>query len=476
MMHILIARFLPVHAPHLAAALGAASLWLAGCTVPVAPAKTSSVAPVMAPAPAAAPVRPATLTVAPLPSTPAASAVAVAPPAASAPIAVAAAAPAAASAPPAPPPPIMPFNEAVLFAANNLFKNANLEAANSSRSITRLPLVIDPLVDGNSGFRSVATETMEGRIGELIKSQYPNFELQPFNTATLARGPMLFIGTFTPVNMDGSNKPGRDWHRVCLALLDLRTGKIVSKGFARAAMEGVDLTPTAFFLDSPAWAPDPAVAGYIATCQGTRAGDAIKPAYYDRIVAAAMINDAIVAYNRGDYEEAFDLYKGVLRQPGGDQLRAYQGLYLAASKLNRKDDAQQAFTRIVDHGLAQSQLGVKFLFRPGSTLFERDPQVSGAYPMWLGQLSQRANERSTCLEIAGHTSRTGPEPLNERLSLMRAQYIKQRLDAAAPTLAKRTSASGKGSSQNLSGLGTDDARDALDRRVEFKVKDCSASD
>jgi outer membrane protein OmpA-like peptidoglycan-associated protein len=96
--------------------------------------------------------------------------------------------------------------------------------------------------------------------------------------------------------------------------------------------------------------------------------------------------------------------------------------------------------------------------------------------MWLGQLSQRASERSSCLEIAGHTSSTGPEPLNERLSLMRAQYIKQRLDAAVPALAKRTSASGKGSSQNLSGLGTDDMRDAIDRRVEFKVKDCPVGD
>ena len=370
----------------------------------------------------------------------------------------------------------MPFNEAVLFAANNLFKNANLEAATASRSVAKLPLVIDPLVDGNSGFQSAATETMEARIGALVKSQYPNFELQPFNSATLARGPMLFIGTFTAVNMDGSNKPGRDWHRVCLALLDLRSGKIVSKGFARAAMEGVDLTPTRFFLDSPAWAPDPAVTGYITTCQGTRAGDPIKPAYYDRIVAAAMINDAIVAYNKGEYEEAFDLYKGVARQPGGDQLRVYQGLYLAASKLDRKEDAQQAFARIVEHGLAQKQLGVKFLFRPGSTLYTPDPLISGAYPMWLGQLSQRASSRTACLEVAGHTSRTGPEPLNERLSLMRAQYIKQRLDATAPTLAKRTSASGMGSSQNLSGLGTDDMRDALDRRVEFKVKECTAGD
>lgn len=421
-------------------------------------------------APAAVPAAPKPMAAAATP----APAPAPAPTPVAAPAPAPVATPAVAAAPPLPP--VMPFNEAVLFAANNLFRGAKLDAATTTRSgATKLPLVIDPLVDGVSGYQSVATQSMETRITDLVKSSYANFDIQPFTSATLARAPLLFIGTFTAVNADGSAKPGRDWHRICLALVDLRNGTIVSKGFARAAMEGVDLTPTAFFLDSPAWAPDPSVQGYVRTCQGTKVGDPVNPAYWDRIMAAAMINDAVVAYNKGNAEEALDLYKGVLRQPGGDQLRVYNGIYLAATKLGRKEEAAQAFNKIVDFGLAQNQLSVKFLFRPGSTLFLPDPQVSGAYATWLAQIGQRATMRTTCLDITGHTSRTGPEPLNERLSLVRAQYVKQRLDAAAPALAKRTAALGKGSSENLSGLGTDDARDALDRRVVFKVKDCSAT-
>ena len=445
-----------------AMAVVAAVAQLVGCAAP--PPTPVAASPMAKPAPVAVPGAPAPVVMS------------AAPPAA--PAAVAPAAPAApppAAAPP-PLPPVMPFNDAVLFAANNLFRGAKLDAATTVRSgATRLPLVIDPLVDGVSGYQSVATESMEAKITELVKSTYSNFDIQPFTTASLARAPLLFIGTFTAVNADGSNKPGRDWHRVCLALVDLRSGTIVSKGFARAAMEGVDLTPTAFFLDSPAWAPDPSVQGYVRTCQGTKAGDPINPAYWDRIMAAAMINDAIIAYNKGYAEEALDLYKGVLRQPGGDQLRVYNGIYIAASKLGRKDEAALAFNKIIDFGLAQNQLGVKFLFRPGSTLFVPEPQISGAYHAWLAQIGQRASQRTACLDITGHTSKTGAEPMNERLSLIRAQYIKQRLDAAAPTLAKRTAAEGKGSSENISGLGTDDARDALDRRVVFKVKDCPTS-
>jgi hypothetical protein len=366
----------------------------------------------------------------------------------------------------------MPFDQAVLFAANNLFGKADLNVVSSVRGAGKYPLVIDPLVDGNSGFQSVATETMESRITDLVQKNYQQFELQPFNTGTLARSPLLFIGTFTAVDKEGKNAGPRDWYRVCLALVDLRTGKIISKGFARAQMDGVDITPTAFFLDSPAWAPDPAITGYVRTCQGTKVGDPINPVYWERIIAAAMINDATIAYNRGHYAESLDLLRGVLRLPGGDQLRVHNGIYLAATKLGQKDEASKAFARMVDFGLSQNRLGVKFLFRPGSTLFFPDPRVSGDYHMFLAQLSQRASLRTACLEISGHASKTGPEPLNERLSLMRAQYVKQRMEASSPALAKLTRAVGKGSSETIIGLGTDDGRDSLDRRVEFKVQDC----
>jgi outer membrane protein OmpA-like peptidoglycan-associated protein len=365
----------------------------------------------------------------------------------------------------------MAFDEAVNFAANNLFGKAVLPGGGN-----RLPLVIDPLIDGNSGMQSAATQSMEQRIGSLLKGSFPRYDLQPFSTATLARAPLLFIGTVTAVDGKGGNAPGsRDWYRICLALVDLHTGTIVSKGLARANPDGVDSTPIAFFQDSPAWAPDSATEGYVKTCQGTKVGDPINPAYWDKIVAAALINDAMNSYNAGRYEDAYDLYRGVLLQPGGSQLRVYNGLYLTSWKLGRKDEAAQAFGQLVDFGLAQKRMGVKFLFRPGSTLFLSDQQFAVQYPLWLKQISLRAAQRASCLEVSGHTSRTGPEPLNDRLSLMRAQFITQRLDAGKPGLGKRTTAIGKGSREPISGLGTDDARDAVDRRVEFKVIDCPAT-
>lgn len=374
-------------------------------------------------------------------------------------------APAAAPAAAPPPPPPIAFDDAVLKAANDLFSKAQLTDAGDNKVL----LAIDPLIDGISGAQSVATRSMEKRIIELVKASYPRFDVQPFNTATVSRSPVVLIGTFTAINAAGQVDGPRDAYRVCLALADLKSRKIVSKGFARAKPEGVDTTPTAYFNDSPVFSKDAATEAYIKSCQGTKAGDPINQVYSDRILAAAFISDAINAYNGKRYRESLDLYNSALRTPGGDQLRAYNGVYLASWKLARRDQAADAFGKVVDYGLNSSRLAVKFLFRPGSTLFFTDKATSIPYPMWLKQIAQRTAKSNSCLEIVGHTSPTGPEPLNVRLSGLRAERVKDILTDDAPVLKKRMIASGLGSKETLIGTGKDNASDALDRRVEFKV-------
>jgi outer membrane protein OmpA-like peptidoglycan-associated protein len=62
--------------------------------------------------------------------------------------------------------------------------------------------------------------------------------------------------------------------------------------------------------------------------------------------------------------------------------------------------------------------------------------------------------------------------LNERLSVLRAETIRMTLEQADQRLMGRIIASGVGPRENLIGTGKDDASDALDRRVEFKVLKC----
>ena len=59
--------------------------------------------------------------------------------------------------------------------------------------------------------------------------------------------------------------------------------------------------------------------------------------------------------------------------------------------------------------------------------------------------------------------------MNDQLSLLRAEYVKQRLEAEAPGLKGHLIATGVGSRNMLVGTGSDDLSDALDRRVDFLV-------
>jgi outer membrane protein OmpA-like peptidoglycan-associated protein len=260
--------------------------------------------------------------------------------------------------------------------------------------------------------------------------------------------------------------------RICLALLDVRSGKIASKAKVFAAADGVDIAPTPFFSDSPAWLPDAYDRAYIGTCQATRPGDPIDPLYLDRLEPSAFIDAAIAAYEKGDFRGSQALFVRALDTPGGDQMRTFNGLYLSALALGQHQEAAAAFDRILDQGLGSGRLGIKFPFAPHSTDLAADAAAAGQTDLWLAQIARAVARRGDCLEIVGHTHRGGPDLLDERLSLRRAEYVMRRLAAEVPALRDRMIASGRGSTGNLIGSGKGAAEDALDRRIEFEVIAC----
>jgi hypothetical protein len=369
-------------------------------------------------------------------------------------------APVATAAPPIVP---VPFPEAVLKAANAVFAGAPAPPAGPRQLV-----VIDPLVNGVTGEQSAATQQIQERIVALARDKYPQFDIQPFTAETVSKAPFVMVGTFTPVNAQGQTAGTREAFRFCLVMVDLHAGKTVAKGVARARMDGVDATPTGFFRDSPAWANDASVKSYIDTCQATKVGDAISPTYLNGILTASIIADAIEAYDADRYRAALELYTTAAGTPAGNQLRVYNGLYLANWKLGNREEAAQAFGRVVEYGLASNAIGVKILFRPGSTAFVDDP-ATGPYDMWVRQIAFHSVGRNACLQVTGNTSASGSAALNDQLSVLRAEYVKGRLETDSPALHGHVIATGVGAKNNLVGTGADNLSDALDRRVEFKV-------
>jgi outer membrane protein OmpA-like peptidoglycan-associated protein len=376
---------------------------------------------------------------------------------------------------PAPPPPTpvptadtseRSFDEAVAVATDSLL--AQLQQRPSTKPDSKRGVVIDPMVDAVSAQQTATTHLLEQRVAERLRSS-SQLDVLPFQIADLSQAQYLLTGTMARVPSSQSGAP--PVFQFNLALTDLKNGTVVAQASSRARDEGLDVNPTPYYRDSPVVVRDKFVDGYIATSQ-TAPGRPADPVYFERVATATTVSEATVAYNSGSYQDALALYQNASLKPGGEQLRVLNGIYLASLKLGRASEAEEAFGKVVATGLSNNNLGVKFLFNPGTTNFWSDPQVSGPYGFWLRQIARQAAAAKVCMNVVGHTSLTGSQAYNDRLSLQRAVYIKKRLDTEAPELASRTKAAGKGFRENLVGTGTDDARDALDRRVEFKIIEC----
>ena len=368
-----------------------------------------------------------------------------------------------------------PLDAAMTSLATALFARAQLDPSEQR------VFVVDPPVDLNTVRHTAATREVERRIVDTVGQRFPYMHASPMADASLDRRPIMVLSCMTPVVAAGAkraytdepapNEPAKVY-RIWASLSDTRTGKVVSSETVWVRAEDVDATPTKFFQDSPVWAMDHSMKAYLKVCGG-KPGDTMDPAYLDGRSTSIIVNEATSAYEGGHYPEALADYTKASLLPGGDQMRVWNGIYLTDVALGRPQEAEQAFGRMVDAGLAQGKLAVKFVFRPASVQFWPDRAVSGQYPAWLRQIAERSAARKACLLVLGHTSPTGTRAANEVLSERRAQFVRGQIVQRAPVLQIRTEARGRGSSEPLVGTGKDDVSDALDRRVEFEPEPCS---
>lgn len=343
-----------------------------------------------------------------------------------------------------------------------------IDFTNPNRGSGGKPVVVlDAVVDGVSGQQTTTTRLLDSRLLQRATANFEQFEIVQVGSDPLRRAQFVTTGSLTITGRAG----GFTSYRINLSLTELSTGTVVAQSVAQVRAKGVDSTPTGFFRDSPSLTKDQVIDGQIRTAQAPT-GTAADKVYLARLPASALVSDAARYYESGDYPQALRYYEMAAERTDGRQMRVLVGIYLSHVQMGRTDAAAAAFSRIVALGLATNNLSVKFLFRAGSTDFINDAKISAPYGMWLKALAQELVAANSCLLIVGHTSRTGSEALNDRLSQQRAASIQKRLEDIAPETVGRFQLSGMGFRENLIGSGTDDQQDSLDRRVEFKVRAC----
>jgi len=235
---------------------------------------------------------------------------------------------------PAPAPLAIAFGDAVARAGERLLQDAQGSLAGGPRE-----LLIDPPLDASTGQPTAGTVQMAAQLAGLITRRVPAWNVQPLTRAALASRPLLLIGTLTAINGRGATDENADVFRICVALADLASGKIVARRVDRATLATVDAEPTALVRDSPTWGLDATTQAYIESCQGGSAGDALAPAYLKRLPAVALINEAALAVAENKPADAYRIFREARSAAEKDDLRVLNGLYTTEWKTGRKKEA-----------------------------------------------------------------------------------------------------------------------------------------
>lgn len=376
-------------------------------------------------------------------------------------------------------PPVLPQGPQTLSLAVQRLADDLIEQTDPTvieRMVAR-KVVLDPFIEAQSGQQTASSRKAGELLVERLKARNSSLKLQAFDAAGVAQADYLIAGTLRK-NQSGSGSSGSSGsssaYTLHATLTERRTGLVIASAVSSVQAGEIDATPTPFYADSPSIVSDRLTQGHVKTSQAAR-GASADQRYLASISTGALIQQATMAYDEGRSSDALLRYQEVVQRPDGKQLRVFNGLYNSHTKLGHAAEAEGAFSQIVALGLATNNLAVRLLFNPGSTEFWRDRNVSTIYPMWLRRIATETNAGDYCMTVVGHTSKTGTEAVNERLSLSRARYVRDALLTQDRQLASRVEVAGVGWQENIIGSGTDDARDSVDRRVEFKVRTCKGA-
>lgn len=331
-------------------------------------------------------------------------------------------------------------------------------------------IVLDPFVDADSGEVVNASRDIERIIFNHTQKNYPKYALNRINPVKLHEAEYVLNGT---MQLD-TYKAGwyeTKYYRLSSALINLKNGKVITSASAWVT-DALDYTPTALYKDRPLYFKDKYIDGLIETA-GMPTGSTAQKDYYDTLPTHALLEEAASFYEDREYQMALKLFKKAKNRPDGQIAQTYTGLYESHYKLNQITEAEAAFAQLLKISVeTNNSLNIRFLFIVDSIDFIDDSELHKQYKFWLRQLVKYFKENDKCVQIVGHCSRTGTSEYNNQLSLARARYVQQLLQADFPDIRLRSKALGKGFHKNLVGSGSDDARDAIDRRVEFSLVEC----
>jgi len=345
----------------------------------------------------------------------------------------------------------------------------------SPLEFSQTKIVLDPFRDKSSGEVIKVSLKIQQIIVDEASKNFSHFVIEDMTPQHLVGAHYVMNGVINFANYEiAGSKKTEKFYQVSSSIVDLKTARIIANSDSWISEKDLDYTPTSIYKDSPIYLKDKQIEGQMTTAQNS-AGKSAEKEYYDTLDTHSLLIEAENIYEQEDYQEALTLFDKASTRDDGQVMRTYAGLYESHYKLKDILAAEAAFSKLLAVSIKENKkLNVKLLFSVNSTDFISDQDLQSQYALWLRQITKHFDSNDFCFEVVGHSSHSGPARYNKTLSLARAKKVQELMAVDFADIQQWSKAIGRGFAENLVGSGTDDARDAIDRRVEFLIVDCAA--
>jgi len=351
------------------------------------------------------------------------------------------------------------LSEAIQFIAIHLKSQVSQQAFADIKVIP-----VDSFFNEHSAEEATASKNLQQSLVTALTATLSNTSFQPLDTRNIQNARWVTLASYASVKAAEVNKDGQ-WIRLKVAIADVKTGETLAQVVTHLEAKQFNSAPTRFFKSAPMYLTDISHKDRNAVLSGQK-----RPLGQGLMVRAAMM-EATQSFDAENWAEAEQLFSKVL-ELSPVHTGALSGLYEVLWLRGNKTEAEKVFVRLSSAGIEAGSLSVKLLFKLGSTDFIDEADLNQQYQLWLRAIGQAVIAKNVCLDVNGHASASGSVDFNQRLSLSRAARIVSRLQQSASLSKSALASYGKGSSEMIVGTGADDTSDAIDRRVEFLVRDC----
>jgi outer membrane protein OmpA-like peptidoglycan-associated protein len=344
----------------------------------------------------------------------------------------------------------------------NLLNKVVVNSQTRQRQLKKI--VIDPFFDTVSGYPVKINPRINAIFSEAIAKRF------------------AVVGTMAPKNLEVSEfvltgmvtlgeaekGRGRDY-KVYAAVFEKASGVVHAASEVHIAQ--FDLTPMDIYRDSPVYLKGKNHDAHVSSVKKKRK-ETVNKGYRDKLSSRSLTVQGDELYQEKDYSQSFTFYDRAAGTPAGQDLEILNGLFTNLVRQGRLEEAGPVYGNLLRVSIDEAgAVASKITFGPDSTA----PLAAkaGIYHIYMKQIAQLVGSVPGCrVKIIGHSSRSGSEAYNDKLSLQRALSIQTQMAAYSRQLIERSEASGRGIRDNIVGSGADDISDEIDRRVEFQFSAC----